>query len=151
MPESVIPVVLTPEDAALESGDWQWGEESRRLLRLLQANDLDARLRPLPPEPGQKGAATEIILALGGSGTVGAATTILLHWLNGRSTRRIVLTVGESAGKRTLELVGEGMSEGSLRAAIVAALGPADGTDDSTGDERTADGRTPPELPPAGE
>ena len=150
MPESVVPVVLTAEDTELEPGDRQWGEESRRLLRLLQAKDLDARQRSSAPEPGHKGAATEIILALGGSGMVGAATTVLLNWLNGRSTRRITLTVEQTGNRRTVELAGEGMSERSLHDAIVAALGRPAGADDSTDHGTSADGSTPPELPPAG-
>ncbi|BCJ51937.1 hypothetical protein Asp14428_34120 [Actinoplanes sp. NBRC 14428] len=139
-------MVLTPEDTMLEPGDWEWGEESRRLLTLLRANDLDARQRPLPPEAGQKGAATEILLALGGSGMVGAATTVLLTWLNGRSTRRVTLTFEDGGGRRSVELVGQGMSEGSMRAAMLAALGRDDTTDDGT----SGDDTTPPELPPAG-
>lgn len=123
MHDSVLPVVLTAEDATLEPGDWQWGEETRNLLRLLKSYDLDVRLRPLPPEAGDKGAPAEIILALGGSGMVGAATTVLLAWLNARSTRRVKLTIGEGDDRRTLELVGEGISDSSVRAALLAALG----------------------------
>ncbi|MGC4868234.1 effector-associated constant component EACC1 [Micromonospora sp. DT53] len=134
-------MVLTPEDLSLEPGDWQWGEQSRTLVRLLRAYDLDVRQQGRPPEAGDKGLASEIILALGASGTVGAATTVLLNWLTARSTRRLTLTVGEGADGRTVQVVGEGLSDSSMRAALIAVLGRPETTDDARGD-------TPAELPP---
>lgn len=131
MSDSVRPVVLTPEDISLEPGDWEWGEQSRTLVRLLQAYDLDVWQQALPPKVGEKGLTSEIILALSGSGTVGAATTVLLHWLNARSTRRLTLTVGEGADSRTVKVVGEGLSDSSMRAALLAALGRQDTADDA--------------------
>ncbi|MGW5560914.1 effector-associated constant component EACC1 [Micromonospora sp. NPDC003944] len=142
MRNSVRSVVLTPEDLSLEPGDWQWGEQSRTLVRLLRAYDLDVRQQGRPPETGDKGLAPEIILALGASGTVGAATTVLLHWLTARSTRRLTLTVGEGADGRTVQVVGEGLSDSSMRAALIAVLGRPETTDDAGGD-------TPAELPPS--
>ncbi|MEV6692791.1 hypothetical protein AB0M35_15100 [Micromonospora sp. NPDC051196] len=136
-------MVLTPEDTSLEPGDWQWGEQSRLLVRLLQAYDLDARQRVLPPESGEKGLATEIILVLSGSGAVGAATTVLLTWLNARSTRRLTLTVGSGADRRTVKVVGEGLSDSSMRAALLAALGHQDMADGADGD--AAEGLQPAE------
>ncbi|MFI6076121.1 hypothetical protein ACIA5C_31695 [Actinoplanes sp. NPDC051343] len=128
MSDFVQPVVLSPEDTTIKPGDWQWGEESRRLVRLLQAHDLRVRQSPRPPKPGDKGLATDIILALGASGTIGATTTVLLNWLNGRSTRSLTLTVGDGAAKRTVKLVSAGLTDSSVRAALLAALGrPAEG------------------------
>ncbi|MGS2619251.1 effector-associated constant component EACC1 [Micromonospora sp. LZ34] len=122
-------MVLALEDTSLEPGDWQWGEQTRTLVRLLQAYDLDVRQQALPPAAGEKGIATDIILALGGSGTVGAATTVLLNWLNARSSRRLTLTVGEGVDRRTVKVVGEGLSDSSMRAALLAALGRQDADD----------------------
>ncbi|MET8461564.1 hypothetical protein ABZ422_20040 [Micromonospora zamorensis] len=142
MRDSVRSVVLTPEDLSLEPGDWQWGEQSRTLVRLLQAYNLDVRQQERPPETGDKGLATEIILALGASGTIGAATTVLLNWLTTRSTRRLTLTVGEGAAGRTVRVVGEGLSDSSMRAALLAVLDrpeTADGTDGDTPAELLAD------------
>ncbi|MEU5962028.1 hypothetical protein ABZ777_12565 [Micromonospora parva] len=134
MRDSVRSIVLTPEDVSLEPGDWQWGEQSRTLVRLLQAHDLDVRQQERPPETGDKGLTSEIILALGASGTVGAATTVLLNWLTARSTRRLTLTVREGADGRTVTVVGEGLSDTSMRAALLAVLaGPE--TADTARDE----------------
>lgn len=138
MSDSVQPVAVIPEDTTLEPGDWQWGEQSRELVRRLRAYDLDVRHRELPPAAGEKGLATEIILALGTSGTIGAATTVLLNWLNGRSTRRLTLTVGEGASERTVRVVGEGLSDSAMRAALVAALGRPDGAEETAGEEPSA-------------
>jgi hypothetical protein len=144
MREFVQPVVLIPGDTTLQPGDWQWGEQSRQLVRQLQAYDLDVQQRELPPRSGEKGLTTEIILALGTSGTIGAATTVLVTWMNARRTRRLTLIVGDGEDERTVRVVGEGLSDSSMRAALLAALGRSDTPPDPGRQD------TPVELPPIG-
>jgi hypothetical protein len=122
VPGSVIDVLLLPGDRELGPGDWEWPDQVRPLLSMLRSHDIDVRERMATPDAGQKGAAAEIIIALGSSGAIGAALAVLQSWLNQRSTRTVSLTFDRDGHTRTIELQATGLSEDGARAALVAAV-----------------------------
>jgi hypothetical protein len=119
---STIEVLLVPEDGELAPGEDQWGPQVRSLTRRLRSHDVLVRERSVAPLPGQKGAAAEIVLALGSSGAIAAAIGVVHGWLNQRSTRRVHLVIEEGGRKQVVKLRADGLSDESARAALVEAL-----------------------------
>lgn len=122
MPDSTIEVALVPEDVELSLGEAQWPSHVRSLTRQLRSHDVFVRERATAPVPGQKGAASEIILALGSSGAIAAAIGVVHGWLNQRSTRRVRVILEDEGHKQVIELRADGLSDESARAALVEAL-----------------------------
>jgi hypothetical protein len=120
--ESTIEVLLVPEDLELTVGDAQWGPQMWSLTRQLRSHDVFVRERSAPPTAGDKGAGSEIIVALGSSGAIAAAIGVVHGWLNQRSTRKVSLTIEEDGRKQVVELRADGLSDESARAALVEAL-----------------------------
>jgi hypothetical protein len=123
VPESPIDVLLVPADDDLEPGDWVWPRQVSPLYDALRRHRLDLREPAAAPVSGHKGTASEIIVALGSSGAIGAMVTVLHAWLTQRSTRRVSLTFGRPGAEQTITLTAEGLSEDSARQALLAALG----------------------------
>lgn len=122
VPGSLINVRLVPGDLDFAPDALGWPDEVRTLLRMLRSHDVDVREHAADPAPGDKGTASEIILALGSSGAIAAAVAVLQSWLTQRSTRTASLTFTENGQPRTLELRVTGMSEDATREILLTAL-----------------------------
>ncbi|MEU4420556.1 hypothetical protein AB0F81_08010 [Actinoplanes sp. NPDC024001] len=122
-------VLLVAADSELEPGDWQWPPALRSLLDALAGEDVEVRER-FTASDGHKGAASEIVLALGGSGAVGAVVTIVLHWLTQRSSRRVQVTVERDGDRSTYDITSTGLGQEAVRDITLAVFGrdpaPAD-------------------------
>jgi hypothetical protein len=122
VPGSLINVRLVPGDLEFSSDALGWPDEVRPLLRMLRSHDVDVRTQAGVPGFGEKGAVSEIILALGSSGAIAAAVAVLQSWLNQRSTRTASLTFEHNGRPRTLDLRVTGMSEDATREVLLTAL-----------------------------
>jgi hypothetical protein len=95
----------------VDRADPRWQQQVSAFYRDLQQNVGDARTEQTPVEGG-KGPATEIILALGSSGAIGAAVTMFKAWLDrDRERRSIELTYDAGGKKRTLTVRADGVDE----------------------------------------
>jgi hypothetical protein len=72
--------------------------------------------------PAGKTGLEVIILALGSAGAITAAVEAFKAWLNRDRSRHVVLSWADGDEEHRIELVGDRLSEDSVRAALLAAL-----------------------------
>ncbi|WP_157408516.1 hypothetical protein [Actinoplanes sp. N902-109] len=123
--QRVLEVVVAPGDRDLEPGDFGWPRDVAELHRGLRMRDLDVHTRTAGAAGGHKGAVTEIVVALGGSGALGAVLSVLRGWLGQRGSRTMTLTVQVDGTARVFEVRADGVGQDAIRDALLAALGAA--------------------------
>jgi hypothetical protein len=125
----VLDVVLLPGDREVRAGDPGWPRDLAELRQGFRVYDVDVRDRTAPVAAGHKGAAQEIVVALAGSGAVGAAMAVLQSWLSQRSTRTMAVTIVRDGREEVYQVRAEGVSQETVRDALLAALGAQPGGD----------------------
>jgi hypothetical protein len=126
---NALEVVLRPGDRETRTEDTVWSRDLSELHRGLRAYDVDVRDRVDPAPAGHKGAASEILVALAGSGAVGAAMAVLQSWLSQRSSRTMAVSIVKDGREEVYEVRAEGVSQEAVRDALLAALGAEPGPD----------------------
>lgn len=73
------------------------------------------------PEPGQRGGMSEIILALGTSGAIGAFVAVLRSWLDRDKARNVSIKVRTKGRAQTVEITANAANLGELEKLLTAA------------------------------
>ena len=73
------------------------------------------------PEPGKRGGAPELILALGTSGAIGAFVAVLRGWLDRDKARRVSIKVRTKGRAQTIEITANAANLGELEKLLTAA------------------------------
>lgn len=111
---STVDVVISAETAKYAPDSPQWRRETAALHSDLQ-RETGSVTTQSTPAPGAKGAAVDVILALGTSGALVSAVQILRAWLGRDKTRSITATWTDEDGKeRRFTLTGQNIDQQSL-------------------------------------
>jgi hypothetical protein len=92
-------VTIAPSSDKYDEHDDRWRDQVADLVRNLRVNTDDALSVEKHNVPGTKGAAAELILALGTSGVVTASVEVIRMWLARDRTRSIELTYVTAEGE----------------------------------------------------
>jgi hypothetical protein len=92
-------VKITPTSTKYDEHDDRWRDQVADLVRTLRVNTDDALHVEKHDVPGTKGAAAELILALGTSGVVSASIEVIRMWLARDKTRSIELDYTTADGE----------------------------------------------------
>ena len=90
-------VMIAPSSDKYDEHDDRWRDQVADLVHSLRVNT-DALTVEKHDVPGTKGAAAELILALGTSGVVSASVEVIRMWLARDKTRSIELTYTTAQG-----------------------------------------------------
>lgn len=113
---STVEVAISTETAKYAPDSPQWRREVAALHTDLQRETGSVTMQSVPT-PGTRGAAVDVILALGTSGTLVAAVEIIRAWLGRDKTRTITATwTDEDGNERRFTLTGENIDQQSLTA-----------------------------------
>ena len=119
-------IVIEPHSDQYDSDDDRWRDQVATLVA-----DLDARadtVRRGRPVEGTKGAADQLIIALGSAGAFQAAVDCLRAWLGRDRDRRIDVRWEENGVERSVTLTGEAVDAETVREIAKAAVARAGGT-----------------------
>ncbi|MGH3826446.1 MAG: effector-associated constant component EACC1 [Pseudonocardiaceae bacterium] len=100
---AVAEVTITPGTGTFDPADQRWAEQVALLTDDLREAAGSVSRRRIP-EPGAKGAAGEVILALGSAGAVTAAVECFRAWLRRDKTRTLTVTWPTVTGPRARKL-----------------------------------------------
>ena len=95
----------------------------------LRAREVDA------PSDGSKGAATEILVSLGASGSIAGFVRIIQLWLGRDRRRSLTVSVGRNTGEETISIEGDNLSVDALTKALDAVVA----TDKAAQPKRSSD------------
>lgn len=95
----------------------------------LRAREVDA------PSDGSKGAATEILVSLGASGSIAGFVRIIQLWLGRDRRRSLTVSVRSNTGEETISIEGDNLSVDALTKALDAVVA----TDKAAQPKRSSD------------
>jgi hypothetical protein len=98
-----VELVVEPKSDRLEAADPRWRDQVVALFRDLRLEDVNVQTRSTPVA-GEKGATTEIVLALGSSGAIAAVVTTFQAWLARDRTRSLDITWEEGDRRRFVSI-----------------------------------------------
>jgi Effector Associated Constant Component 1 len=113
-------LVVEPRSERFDEADGRWREQVGAFYRELRTEVGSVR-RETTPEPGAKGATTDIILALGSSGALTAAVTMFKAWLDRDKTRTLDIEWTDGDRRRTLSIRGTDVGEDTFDELVKAA------------------------------
>ena len=119
-------VAVEPHNDCYDPGDDRWRDQVATLVA-----DLDAQVdtvRRGHPVAGTKGAADQLIIALGSAGAFQAVVDCLRAWLGRDRDRRIDLRWEENGIERSVTLTGEAVDAETVREIAKAAVARAGGS-----------------------
>ena len=119
-------VAVEPHNDYYDPDDDRWRDQVATLVA-----DLDAQadtVRRGRPVEGTKGAADQLIIALGSAGAFQAAVDCLRAWLGRDRDRRIDLRWEENGVERSVTLTGEAVDAETVREIAKAAVARAGGS-----------------------
>src|ERR1700761_1876290 len=113
-------ITVDPRNDQYDPDDDRWQDQVRTLYWDLHSQvDVAAEGEPVP---GAKGAADQIIVALGSAGAFEAAMICFRSWLGRDRNRRIDIRWNAGGAERSLTLTGEAVDEETFRDVAKAAL-----------------------------
>lgn len=116
-------VVVEAKSDHYDPSNQVWRDQVVALRRSLQAADIGGIRRVERPVEGRKAGIELIVLALGSSGAIKAATDVFRAWLQRDRSRRIRLTVTKGDGKPlAVELDADSASDATIREIMTAAV-----------------------------
>ena len=119
-PGRVLEVVVDPRNDRYDPDDDGW----RAQVATLYA-DLDAQvdtIRRARPADGAKGAADQLIIALGSAGVFAAVVDCLRAWLGRDRDRRVEVRWVENGMERSVTLTGQAVDDRTVREIAKAAV-----------------------------
>jgi Effector Associated Constant Component 1 len=119
-PGGVLEVVVDPRNDRYDPDDDGWRDQVATLYAELGAQvDTSRRARPTD---GAKGAADQLIIALGSAGVFAAVVDCLRAWLGRDRDRRIDVRWVENGMERSVTLTGEAVDDKTVREVAKAAV-----------------------------
>lgn len=119
-PSRVLEVAVEPCNDRYDPDDDGWRDQVATLYA-----DLDAQvdtIRRARPTDGAKGAADQLIIALGSAGVFAAVVDCLRAWLGRDRDRRIDVRWVENGMERSVTLTGEAVDDRTVREIAKAAV-----------------------------
>jgi hypothetical protein len=98
-----VEVIVEPKSDRFERTDPRWRDQVVALYRDLRDEAGDVRTVSTPVA-GEKGATTEIVLALGSSGALTAAVTMFQAWLGRDRSRSLEIAWDEGECRRSMSV-----------------------------------------------
>ncbi|MEW1661113.1 hypothetical protein [Streptomyces sp. NPDC093707] len=124
-----VEAAILPGTGRFDPEDDRWREQVAALYAALHEEAGTVFLRGVP-EPGRKGDASTMVLALGSSGALTAAVACFRAWLARDKTRTLTVTWTDEAGaKQTIQVSGDNVDQTSfqvLAEAVRSRLGEDD-------------------------
>lgn len=117
MDTAELELVLDPQHASLDED--RFGNHVADLTSALKRDVGGVTVRTVP-EPGKRGGAPEIILALGTSGAIGATVVVLKAWLDRDKARKISIKVRRKGAAREVEITADAANVAELQKLLVA-------------------------------
>ncbi|HEY0987808.1 MAG TPA: hypothetical protein VGD80_12180 [Kofleriaceae bacterium] len=111
-------LVLDPHHVSLD--DDRFGDHVVELTQALREDVGGVGVRNTPV-PGRRGGASEIILALGTSGAIGAAVAAFKLWLDRDKGRKISIKVRTKGSAREVEITADAANVSELEKVLIAA------------------------------
>lgn len=120
-------LTIKPRSERFDGADARWREQVGAFYRDLRAEVEETHIARTPI-PGEKGPATDIILALGSSGALSAAVAVFKAWLARDRTRSLEIAWREGHKERCLSVRAQDLDEETFeeiaRAAATDFNGP---------------------------
>jgi Effector Associated Constant Component 1 len=119
-PGGVLEVAVEPRNDSYDPDDDGWRDQVATLYA-----DLDAQvdtIRRAQAADGAKGAADQLVIALGSAGVFAAVVDCLRAWLGRDRDRRIDVRWVENGTERSLTLTGEAVDDRTVREIAKAAI-----------------------------
>lgn len=126
-------VAVEPRNDEYDPDDDGWRDQVATLYADLHAQ-VDTVRRGRPVE-GAKGAADQLVIALGSAGAFGAAVECFRAWLGRDRRRRIDIRWHDNGAERSVTLTGEAVDAGTMREIAEAAVARMGGPPWPTGTE----------------
>lgn len=112
---SGVELTIVAETLKFNHGDDRWMDQVSTLHAALRTDTGGTFLRGVP-EPGMKGTADTVILALGSSGALTAAVACFRAWLARDKTRTLTVTwIDDSGTDQTIKVSGSNIDQTSFR------------------------------------
>ncbi|MFF0414887.1 hypothetical protein ACFYUY_31125 [Kitasatospora sp. NPDC004745] len=109
-------MAILAETGRFDSGDARWQDQVTALHTELREEAGTVFSRGVP-EPGWKGTADTVLLALGSSGALTAAVACFRAWLARDKTRTLTVTwIDEAGDERSIRVSGDNLDQASFQA-----------------------------------
>jgi Effector Associated Constant Component 1 len=130
-PSGALEVIVEPRNDRYDPDDDGWRDQAVTLYADLDAHvDTSRRARPTD---GAKGAADQLIIALGSAGVFAAVVDCLRAWLGRDRDRRIDVRWVENGVERSVTLTGQAVDDKTVREIAKAAVAQVGGPPWSAG------------------
>lgn len=106
--EQLLEVMIEPSSEKFNLNDSRWLEQVNELIKDCQRQLGEVR-KEIVTQEGAKGGIESIIIALGTSGAITAAVTIIQAWLARDRTRSLKLSIKKDGKIEEYEVTGTGM------------------------------------------
>jgi hypothetical protein len=129
--DGVLAIVVEPCNDRYDPDDDGWRDQVATLYA-----DLDAQVdtaRRARPADGTKGAADQMIIALGSAGVFATVVDCMRAWLGRDRDRRIDVRWAENGMERSVTLTGQAVDDRTIREIARAAVAQAGGAPWSAG------------------
>jgi hypothetical protein len=115
-----IDLVVWPGSDRYDVGDERWSSQVTALYDQLRRDGATLRTEPTTV-PGQKGAASEVILALGSSGALTAAVAAFRAWLARDRSRSLTLSWADGEERREIRVQAQDLDDDAFEEIARAA------------------------------
>jgi hypothetical protein len=121
-PSEILKLVVKPHSERFDPNDDRWLDHVTDLVRDLRDGTGALEIEP-PPQPGAKGAAEALILALGTAGAFTSAVEIVKAWLTRDRSRTVEVSWNDDHGSGSFVIHGDAIDDATLgtMATVLAA------------------------------